>query len=91
MPIIRAEHYPRQAIRRWLQDNGVRWHIREGEPIIVRGSHAPVNAIPLRVGKESATYGEKPWRPEAETLFDLYDRKRITFCVRHPLRNYLGG
>lgn len=91
MPIIRAEHYPREALRRWLKDNGVRWHIPEDEPIIVHGKHATVNAIHLRVGKTSARYGEKPWREDAETLHDLYHPKRLTFRIRYPLSNYLNG
>lgn len=91
MPIIRADRYPDQAIWRWLQDNGVRWYIPEGEPIIVHGKHATVNAIHVRVGKGSATYGEKPgWQNiEHPDLFDIFDRKRITFRIRRPLSQYL--
>lgn len=97
MPIIRAEHYPREALRQWLIDNGVRWAIPIEEPIVIRGNIAECNAMCVRMdGSGSNTYGERRgWRKRIADghmdAFDIFKRRRLRFRVRFPLSNYLNG
>lgn len=96
MPIIRAGKYPTEAVKRWLDANGVRWYIPQDAEIVVKGNVAHTERFLFRVDDReklranSASYDRR--------VFEFEDGQPVAaktrpyrFRVRFPLSNYLNG